>query len=367
MMNTHRNRGPRTSRMLIAILVGMVFVLASCGGGDDASTAATDAASSAGDDPTEQPAPSEQPAELTPVRVAFNPGTVLQLYAALGNDLFEKHGLDVELIQFESGAATNAAFASGDVDLGFSGAPGIIASRLGGAGTRIVLVDNEGGGAEGLVVTPESGITSVRDLPGKTIGTVIGTTPWMALMAALEAEGIDPSEVDIQNVAPNAWVPAFENNDVDGIWGWAPLIFMLEQDSGGTLVARDTDYTITPLFWQARGDFIDENPEAVEAFVAAYDEAYELVETSDPEFIAEMLERTGVTEPVAEATIEGVQLVPVEDMVSDDSPYSLTSPDGVRQYFEDSLDMLIENGIFTERPDLEGITDPTAIESYLAR
>lgn len=363
-MTSQRSRRSRPLHRLLSLIAVLSLILTACGNGGDTATDGPDETSAETETEAQE---TDTPEELTPVRLAFNPGTVLQLYASMGNDLFEKHGLDVELVQFESGAATNAAFASGDVDMGFTGIPGIAASRLGGAGTQIFMLDNEGAGAEGLVVTPESGISSIADLRGKRIGTVIGTTAWIGLMRALEAEGIDPDEVNIENVAPNAWVPAFENNDVDGIWGWAPLIFRMEQESGGTLIATDADYTITPLFWQVRGGFLDENPEAVESFVAAYDEAFDLVQDRDEDFVADMLERTGVERAIAEATIEAVELIPVEEMVSEDSEYSLTNPEGIPQYMENAMDLLLEEGIFDERPDLQDMINPEPIQNYLDR
>lgn len=302
-------------------------------------------------------------AEGTSVRVAFNPGTATRLYAALAHDLFEKHGLDVELVQFESGAATNAAFASGDVDLGYAGIPGILASRLS-TDTRVFMVDNDGWDAGGLVVTEDSGVSDVADLKGKTIGTMVGTTAWMGLVTALEAEGIDPSEVKIENVAPTAWIPAFSKGDVDGIWGWAPLIFQMEE-AGGEIVATDSEYMRNPLLWQVRGEFLEENEEAVTAFVAAYDEASDLVESGDADFYAKMQELTGIDEAMVEKTVDAVKPVELTETVADDSEYSLTSPDGIQADIASWMGTLTENKILQDEPDLDGIVEPGPVQKYL--
>ncbi len=360
----------------IALMAVLGLVLMSCGGGTaETPTTAAETPTTAAETPTtaaETPTTAAEatttvaPAEPISVRVAFNPGTALRLYAALSADLFAKHGLDVELVTFESGAATNAAFASGDVDLGFTGIPGIFASRLAGAGTRVFMIDNDGWKAEGLVVRPDSGIASVADLEGKTIGTVIGTTSYVGLVAGLIAEGVDPSLVDIVNVAPSAWIQAFDKGDVDGIWGWSPLLFMMAE-AGGTIIATDSDYVLDPLLWQARGDFIDEHPEAVEAFVAAYEEAASLVAARDQGFVDKMIEMTGTSESVVRSTIDAVKPVSVEESVTVESPYSLVNPAGLRAILDEWLELLVEQQIFQMRPDLDGVIDPAPIQNHLGQ
>lgn len=301
--------------------------------------------------------------DLTQVRVAFNPGTATRLYAALAHGLFEKHGLDVKLVEFESGAATNAAFASGGVDVGYTGIPGILASRLS-SDTRVFMVDNDGGDAGGLVVTEDSGITGVEGLRGKKIGTMIGTTAWMGLISALKAKGIDPSEVKIENVGPTAWIPAFNKGNVDGIWGWAPLIYQMD-DSGGTVVATDSAYMRNPLLWQVRGKFLREHPKAVSSFVAAYDEASALVQKGDADFFARMQKMTGVDEPLVKRTVEALKPVEVKETATDDSPYSMTNPKGLEAIIRSWADVLVQHKILQKRPDYQGLVDPSAIQRYL--
>lgn len=340
----------KRASLLIGVVATLGLALSACSSpGTDSTNGATDG----GDK------------ELTTVRVAFNPGTCLQLYAAVSAGLFEKHGLDVELIQFENGAAANAAYASNGVDLGYSGIPGVFAARTASDNTRIFMIDNDGYDAGGLVAGKDSGIKSVKDLEGKTVGTVIGTTSWMALMTALDTEGVDPSAVNIQNVGPAAWVPALENGDVDAIWGWAPLIFTMEE-AGHTIVATDSTYQLNPLLWQARGPFMDEHPDAVEAFVAAYAEAAPLVVGKDAGFISTMMEKSGADKATVEKTVSAVRLISVEDTLDKNSPYSFTSPKGMKAILDRWLKVLTENKIITETPDLEGFIDPSALEAYVA-
>lgn len=310
------------------------------------------------------PSASDSKDDMTNIRVAFNPGTAVQLYAGLANGLFEEQGISLDLMQFENGSAANAAFASGDVDIGYSGIPGIFSSRLASGDTRIFMIDNEGADAGALVAGADSGISSAADLRGRSVGTVIGTTAWMGLLSALEAEGIDENDVDIKNVGPTAWLPALQNKDVDAIWGWAPLIFTMEE-AGGSIVATDSEYMKNPLLWQARGEFLDEEPEATVKFITAYQNAAQLVEDKDPAFIEKMMEVTGSDEATVVKTVDALEPVSVEETLSDDSPYSFTDPSGLKSVLQEWLSVLVDHKILDKKPELDEIIDPKPLQTYL--
>ena len=305
-------------------------------------------------------------AQLETVRVAYNPGTVLRLYAAFERDTFKKHGLNIELIRFESGAAASAAFAAGSVDIGFTGIPGFIASRLAGANNKVFMVENDSGGAEGLVVRPQAGIASVRDLIGKRVGTVVGTTSWMGLISALQKAGIDPASVKIDNVPPSAWIPAFQRGDVDGLFIWSPALFTIAE-SGGKLITTMSEYRKDPLLWQARSEFLSNKPDVARRFVAALDEAQPLVESRDEKFIARMAKETASTPSATLKTVEAIKSIPLRDQVSETSPYSLTSPGGLKTEIDAWLKLYIEKSIFRQQPSMEGALDATAIRAAIGK
>jgi ABC-type nitrate/sulfonate/bicarbonate transport system substrate-binding protein len=310
--------------------------------------------------------PSAKSGQLDTIRVAYNPGTILRLYAAFERDTFTKHGLKIDLIRFESGAAASAAFAAGSVDVGFTGIPGFIASRLAGANTKVFMVENDSGGAEGLVVRPQSGIGSARELAGKRIGTVVGTTSWMGLVSALQKSGVDAASVKVQNVPPSAWIPAFQRGDVDGLFIWSPTLFTIV-DSGGKLVTTMSEYRLDPLLWQARSDFLSTKADVARRFVLALEEAQPAVAARDEKFLERMAKETASSHAATLKTVEAIKAVPLADQVSATSPYSLTAPQGLSAQIDEWLKLYLQNGIFRQRPDLQNALDPTAIRAALGR
>jgi ABC-type nitrate/sulfonate/bicarbonate transport system substrate-binding protein len=303
---------------------------------------------------------------LETVRVAYNPGTILRLYAALEGDLFTRQGIRVELIRFESGAAATAAFASGSVDVGFTGIPGFLSSRLAGARTRVFMIENDSGAAEGLIVRPQSGINTVTDLPGKKIGTVIGTTSWMGLISALQGARIDPKQVTVENVPPGAWVPALQRGDVDGLFVWSPILFVLES-SGNKIVTTMSKHRRDPLLWQARGEFLEKQPKAARGLVAALSDARKLVDSRDEKFITRMSNETAASRAAVTKTVEAIKLIPLEEQVSEQSPYSLSSSGGLKAELNEWLGLYVEKGIFRQKPDLSDAFDTAPIRAVLQK
>jgi taurine transport system substrate-binding protein len=304
--------------------------------------------------------------QLDTIRVAYNPGTVLRLYAAFERDTFTKYGLKIDLVRFESGAAASAAFAAGSVDIGFTGIPGFIASRLAGANTKVFMVENDSGGAEGLVARPQSKIASVRDLSGKRVGTVVGTTSWMGLISALQKSDIDAASVKIENVPPSAWIPAFQRGDVDALFIWSPILFTIV-DSGGTLVSTMSEYRLDPLLWQARSDFLSTKADVARRFVLALEEAQPAIAARDEKFLARMANETASSHAATLKTVEAIKAVPIADQVSATSPYSLTAPHGLSAQIDDWLKLYLEKGIFQQRPNLQNALDPAPIQAALRR
>jgi ABC-type nitrate/sulfonate/bicarbonate transport system substrate-binding protein len=303
-------------------------------------------------------------AGMETVRVAYNPGTILRLYSALERDLFKKHGVKVELIRFESGAAASAAFASGSVDVGFTGIPGFVSSRLAGGKTRVFMIENDSGGAEGLVVRPQSAINTVADLAGKKIGTVIGTTSWMGLISALQKSNIDAKDVKIENVPPGAWIPALQRGDVDGLFAWSPILFVLE-NYGNKIITTMSQYRRDPLLWQGRGEFLEKSSDAVRRFVLALSEAGQHVEARDEAFMNRMVNETAANKDAITKTVNAITLIPLSDQISPSSPYSLSSPTGLPAEISDWLAIYIEKGIFRQKPDLGDAFDPGPIRAAL--
>ena len=116
-----------------------------------------------------------QAAPAPTLRVAYAQGTQANFYYALQNGVFQKHGVKVEGTKFDSGPALIAALVAGSVDVGYFGLPAVINANGNGAKLQVFSIANTSGKTSALYVNPKSGITSVKDLVGKTVATTQNT------------------------------------------------------------------------------------------------------------------------------------------------------------------------------------------------
>lgn len=129
--------------------------------------------------------------KLTPFNISYasTSGTRVPLWIAKEMRLYEKYGLDARVIHIPSGNTAISALVSGEIDvISGSGSASVVAA---GRGLPIVIVGSFGSTIYKLVANP--GISSIRDLKGKTVGTSRpGSTTDFALRKALSTLGLVP-------------------------------------------------------------------------------------------------------------------------------------------------------------------------------
>ena len=139
---------------------------------------------------------------------------------------FEKAtGYDIEWRKFDSGSAVISAMASGDVHIAMSGSSPIAAGVSGpNLDVQLFWIVEDIAAAEALVVRDGTGVNAPQDLRGKTIGVPFVSTTHFHLLFALEQFGIDPTEVEILNMQPNAIASAWEGGQIDAAFVWDPAL-----------------------------------------------------------------------------------------------------------------------------------------------
>src|SRR5215813_1434146 len=111
------------------------------------------------------PSPAQQ-LETLNVSYASVTGSRLPLWIAKDAGLFEKNGLNVNLVVIAAGAAAIGALAGGDVEV--LGAPGATTMVSAARGLPIAIIGTFGPGAWKLAAHPS--IASPPELKGKTVG-----------------------------------------------------------------------------------------------------------------------------------------------------------------------------------------------------
>ncbi|MEU4806224.1 glycine betaine ABC transporter substrate-binding protein [Actinosynnema sp. NPDC023587] len=195
---------------------------------------------------------------------------------------------------FDSGASINTAFLGGAIDLA------VIGSSPAAAGLcpplaipyQVVELLNVIGDSEALVVREDSGITDIGQLVGRKVAAPFGSTAHYSLLAAFERAGVDPASVTLVDLEPQNIQAAWQRGDIDGAYVWTPVLGVLQKD-GTTLtdsarLAAAGKPTLT--FTVARKEFIEQNGDVLDQWLAATDDAIKKIK-SEPAVVAEAVAR----------------------------------------------------------------------------
>jgi NitT/TauT family transport system substrate-binding protein len=222
-------------------------------------------------------ATSAEQLETLNVSYASVTGSRIPLWVAKDAGLFEKYGLNVNLVVIAAGNAAIAALASGDVEI--LGAPGVTTMVSAAKGLPFAIIGTFGASAWKLASHPS--ITNVQELRGKTVGiSRPGTTIDFATRRALQKLGYAPGK-DVQILATGL----AESNK--------RIAVMLQGKFDATLVSPDNLFEAELRGWKisvladlkdigiitsasdlsAKRDFLKNQRQRARAFMMAYCEA----------------------------------------------------------------------------------------------
>src|SRR5438128_9883238 len=132
-----------------------------------------------------------QQLETLNVSYASVTGSRIPLWIAKDASLFEKHGLNVNLVVIAAGAAAIGALAGGDVEV--LGAPGATTMVSAAKGLPVAIIGTFGPGAWKLAAHPS--ITSAQELRGQIVGSRrLGTSIEFSTRRALLKLGLTPGK-----------------------------------------------------------------------------------------------------------------------------------------------------------------------------
>nr|WP_284270188.1 ABC transporter substrate-binding protein [Bradyrhizobium iriomotense] len=143
------------------------------------------------------------------------------IWTGIDRGAFDRHGIEFELHEFNTGPEVFEAMAKGQLDVASAG--GVISNYLAlGRGRGFLINDIEVATAQ-LWVRPALGVSRFADLRGKRIATTRKTTAHIFLDRALRANNVAPSEVEIVDGSMSAAVQAFIAGDVPAVALWVPF------------------------------------------------------------------------------------------------------------------------------------------------
>ncbi|MCJ7687106.1 MAG: ABC transporter substrate-binding protein [Desulfobacteraceae bacterium] len=190
------------------------------------------------------------------------------IYVALEKGYFRKQGLKVELKSFSSGKATLDALIKGKVDLATSSETPFMHAVLNGG--KIYAIGTMITGEKHLAVVgrKDRGISSPKDLKGKTIGVTMGTNGEYFLDTVLLLTGVSRDQVKTVHVKPKQMFDALMKGEVDAIATWNPQMTKALRELGDQATSIYAEGLYSPSFLiAARQDYAKANPEIIKRVV----------------------------------------------------------------------------------------------------
>lgn len=220
------------------------------------------------------------------VRIGYQPLTVnLPLFVAYEDGLFNKTGVKVDLVRFETTNQITDALLANKID-----ATGIIALQT------LLSIEARTPGAfkafafnqqtpskhiDALIARKDSDIANISDLKGKRVGVFPGSST-KAIAEVMLSRFMNTSDVTIVELAPSLQIDALKSGQVDALITLEPIpttaislgvAKLVEETPMSKYVVEN--FTLGAAVVSSR--FMDENPElagkVIEAFYAGIDKA----------------------------------------------------------------------------------------------
>jgi NitT/TauT family transport system substrate-binding protein len=211
---------------------------------------------------------------------------------------FKEQGLDVTINDFRGGAQSLQALVGGSVDVVTGAYEHTIRMQAKGQDiTAVIELGRFPGIAVGLRKERAQTYKSAADLKGSKIGvTAPGSSTHFFVMYLMSKAGLKPTDASYIGVGASASaVAAMKKGEIDAIANVDPMITMLEQDGDIKIIADSrTEEGTRAIFGGSnpaavlylRHQFLQDNPNTVQALVNAFYKTLKWLEQATPDAIA---------------------------------------------------------------------------------
>ena len=257
------------------------------------------------------------------------------LFVADAQGQFASNGIKTNLVQFNNGGDLMTAMASGDVDVGYVGITPVLASIQKGVPVKVISAAQTDG--SGLVVSKNSGISSVQDLAGKSIATPgEASIQYMLLQYYLEQNGMSLKDLKVSSMKVPSMNDALKTNKIDGMITFEPYVTIAEKN-GATVLAGSQD--ILPnhpcCVVVASDKFLEEHPNETNTILKIHENATDFINNNSDE-AASMIPSDIVSD------------VEIEKVAISSFPFISGLDDSFKQDVMDFMNLEVDLGVLKE-------------------
>lgn len=327
-------------------LASVTLVLTACGSGSTSNVASPSGPAEVG-----ATSPASRGAAESVAIGGLLVGPNAAINVGIDDGTFAEHGLEVTFNSGLDGPAQLPALTTGATQFSICNPTSLLIAQDKGLDIRLVSGFNYAQEQEpdlnGIVVQKDSGIDSFDDLPGRTVSVnALQTHGDLMIKAATEKAGGDPSAIRFNEIDFPDMLAQLEVGNTEAVWLPEPFLGMAAQDPalevmGYPFFAVDPGSPVQMIC--AAGDYVDENPEAVEAMSEALTDLTEAVTEDDSAVRSELVDFLGLPE-------EAAQVMGIDDYDT-----------GIRREQLSVLnDLMVQYGMISAPVDLDEVIVPGA-------
>lgn len=283
------------------------------------------------------------------------------LYIANEKNYFRNAGLDLSVRTYSTVVESFPAFSVGQIQGLCPVASEAVSLAADGIDYRIIAVMDTSSGADAILA--RNSVTDIADFKGKRVAVQKGGVGHFFLLQVLAEAGLTEADITIVDTTPEASAAAFEAGNIEIIYSYPPLLTKALAAQSDGRVIYDTSQMPTAIldFYAFRTDFIEANPNMVQAFVSGIFEALNLLKTNENEAIAIASKQLGVTANDLKAELQGIQL---PDLQTNQKMLGNPQSD---LYLVPSLtalaEFLVEQNQISVVPDMKSYIDPQFVQA----
>ena len=221
---------------------------------------------------------------------------------------FAPEGVKFEIIPFETPTDGKNAVVTGTVDFGLFG---FAAATLGGAnGEPLVVIAAACNRGMAVVAKKDSGINTIKDLRGKKVAILPGSTQEVVILDRLAAEGMTVKDVEAVRLSFSDMAPALARGDIDAYVGAEPGPGISLANGVGQIVEYpySTPTGSLNMVLTTRREMIEKDPELVKALLAIHRKATEFAMGDREAFVTMAMQKLGQQKPSIEKAAPNVEL-----------------------------------------------------------
>ena len=245
-----------------------------------------------------------KPAENVTIKFGILPiEDALPVVVAEREGLFKKHGINVEIVKFNSALERDSALMAKEVDAVITDPLAVILLRSEGYDIGVVslcLGKTPQEGVFAILASPNSSIDSIEDLNGKRIAISSNTIIEFVTDVLLLRYNVSYEKVEVRKIPLR--LRMLLDNKIDAATLPEPLA-SYAVSKGAKLIISDAmvDESITQTVIAFRGDFVRDHKDVVEKFIEAYAEAVERINDNPQKYRSLFVEIARVPKEIADS------------------------------------------------------------------